>query len=406
MEILIIAIFAFILSKISYESLKDISWSQIRKTESKNKKEAEKLEKYLDNRDKLFLSFKFTIASLLAIIVFELIKLEAFKNGFFFLIIIIVLIYITELLSIFSTFFGLSILKIVYPIFKVLSFIFLPLTIIVEKINQNTMNRENSDDSDEKITAEDEILSLVDQEEGDEKSELEEDEIRMIKGIFDLDDTMSKEIMTPRVDIKGVEIDTPLSEVKNLFISTGFSRIPVFKGRIDEIKGIVFAKDFLDDEKLSKSTLNDFIHKPIFIPETKFIDELLEEFQKEGNHIAVIIDEYGGTAGIITLEDIIEEIIGEIKDEYDDDNELNELIIKISDTEYIIDARMLIDDVNEELDIDISVEDVDTIGGYICSLVGKIPEVGEIIESEIGITFNILKADVKKIITLKILKNE
>ncbi len=405
MEILIIATIAFILTKISFEALKNISWTQIRKTESKNKKTAAKLEKYLESRDKLYLSFRFTIASLFAIIVFEIIKLGIFKHEYTFLIIILALIYITELLSIFSIFIGLSILRILYPIFNLLSIIFYPLTIISEKITQNAINRDSLNDEDEKITAEDEILSLVDQEEGDEKSELEEDEIRMIKGIFDLDDTMSKEIMTPRVDIKGVDIKTPLSEVKNLFISTGFSRIPVFKDRIDEIKGIVFAKDFLDDEKLTNSILNDFVHKPIFIPETKFIDELLEEFQKQGNHIAVIIDEYGGTAGIITLEDIIEEIIGEIKDEYDDDNELNELITKVSDIEYVIDARMLIDDVNEELEIDIPVEDVDTIGGYICSLVGKIPEVGEVIETEIGIEFNILKADAKKIITLKIIKD-
>ncbi len=405
MEILIIAIIAFLLTKISYETLKSISWSQIRKFESKDKKHSESLEKYLAIRNNLVLPYKFIIAILLILIVLQLVKTDIFSNQYYCFAFIVTLIYMTELFSAFSAFFGFIILKTTFPFFYILSFIFYPFTIILEKLKNKIDEFEQNDDANDKITAEDEILSLVDQEESDEKSELEDDEIRMIKGIFDLDNTMAKEIMTPRVDIKGVDISMPLQDVKKHFISTGFSRVPVFKNRIDEIKGIIFAKDFLDDKKLSESTLKEFIHKPIFIPETKYIDELLEEFQKQGNHIAVIIDEYGGTAGIITLEDIIEEIIGEIKDEYDDDDELTELITKVSETEAIVDARMLIDDVNDELDFNISIEDVDTIGGYICSLMGKIPEVGEEINTEDNINFEILKADAKKIITLKIIQN-
>ena len=169
----------------------------------------------------------------------------------------------------------------------------------------------------EEATAEDEIMSLVEQDEQEaaHKADLEADERRMIRGIFDLDETLVHEIMTPRVDVDAVDEATSVQDIKARIVDSGHSRIPVYQGTIDQITGVVFAKDLLDDARVTgASSVVDLLHRPVFIPETKNIGDLLTEFQQNNNHFAVVLDEYGGTAGIVTFEDILEEIVGEIED--------------------------------------------------------------------------------------------
>ena len=188
---------------------------------------------------------------------------------------------------------------------------------------------------------EDEILDMM---EDQPDSDLEEGEKRMIKGIFDLPNTSVKEIMTPRVDIEALPLTATVADAKKLIIESGHSRIPVYGRSIDEIRGVIYAKDFIrvtDD----KQKLQRLIRTPIFVPETKAVDELLDEIKRSHNHFAVIIDEYGGTSGIVTFEDIIEEIVGDVRDEFDRQEEAEEKSQLMPDGSVVIEARTSISDV-------------------------------------------------------------
>lgn len=278
-----------------------------------------------------------------------------------------------------------------------------PVVFMMRMISRSVEELGQNEENQEKVTVEDEIMSLV--EDGDDESDagdLEEDEKRMIRGIFDLDNTLVREIMTPRVDMHALSGTATSAAAKREFIISGHSRIPIYGENIDEIKGVVYAKDFLDDACRNK-TLEQLAHAPVFIPETKNVGDLLEEFKVNRIHFAIIIDEYGGTSGVVSLEDILEEIVGEIRDEYDSDMDTKHEPQFMPDGTVMIDARTMIDDVNKLLDVDLPEdEDVDTIAGYVCAEFGKIPEVGEEIVLDDKLHVTILKADKRKIIELKL----
>ena len=255
-----------------------------------------------------------------------------------------------------------------------------------------------------KTTAEDEIMSLVEKEDDAVGGNaLEEDARKMIRGIFDLGDTPVREIMTPRVDMISISLTASVQEARKLFLDSAHSRIPVYKDTIDEVVGIIFAKDFLDEERCRVQTLEQFTHKAFYVPESKNVGDLLEELRRESNHLAVVIDEYGGTAGIVTLEDILEEIVGEIRDEYDTAEDDDVSPVELGDGSIVLDGRYLISDINERFDLDLPEdEDVDTIGGYVCGDLGRIPETGEEIVINEKFKVKIIKADRRKIISLKL----
>ena len=308
--------------------------------------------------------------------------------------------------------FDIPILSLAMPLVKLLRFsIFLPVLMFTEFFREKMEQWNSQEDDEEKATTEDEILSLVDQDDNsddNEESSLEEDEKRMIRGVFDLDDTSVREIMTPRVDVNALSLEDGVEETIRLFIETGHSRIPVYNDNVDNIKGILYAKDFLNSEKIAGRSLIELARPPIFIPETKEVGDLLQEIQKTRNHFAVVIDEYGGTAGIVTLEDIIEEIVGEIRDEYDANEDDAPMHVEMPDGSFIFDARTLIDDLNDILDSDIPEdEDVDTIGGFVCGEFGHIPAKNETLDlKDLELAITILQADDKKILKLKIAKTE
>jgi len=210
--------------------------------------------------------------------------------------------------------------------------------------------------------------------------------------------------MTPRIDIVALRENASQEDAKGKFISSGYSRIPVYSDSLDEIKGILYAKDFLDAHKTSNKSIMEIAHKPIFIPESKTLRMLLSEFKKTGKHFAVIIDEYGGTAGILTLEDIIESVVGEIRDEYDTEEDVPPEPVFMPDGSIRIEGRALITTVNELFKTDLSEdEDLSTIGGYVCSCIGKIPESGEeFILHNNTMKVKIIQADRRKIIALNI----
>lgn len=214
---------------------------------------------------------------------------------------------------------------------------------------------------------------------GTNEADLEEEERKMIHGIVELADTEVKEIMLPRPDMICVEENSTLDQIREIVKKGGHSRIPIYKENIDNITGIVHVKDlFLKEAQAKKITnLSQLARKAYFIPETKKIDELLKEFKRDKNHMAIVVDEFGGTAGLVTLEDILEEIVGEIQDEYDMEVPP---IQKLDDRTYRVDARVSIEDLNEELETKIAQKGFETVGGFIYDLVGSVPEQGKVLE--------------------------
>lgn len=243
-----------------------------------------------------------------------------------------------------------------------------------------------------------ELQYLLDQ--GKESGALNMVEHELIKNVFDFNERIVKNIMVPRTKISAVEVDSPKEELLHTIISEGYSRVPVYDGSIDKIVGMVHAKDllpFLIDKK--ELELKNIIRKPYFIPETKKINDLMSEFQLKRIQIAVVLDEFGGTSGIVTLEDIVEELVGEIQDEYDEEKPI---VHQVSEAEFIVDASASLHDVNEFLPLELPMStDYDTISGLVSELFDKIPDVGER-KNFYGYDFTILKKTEQNIESVKL----
>jgi putative hemolysin len=224
---------------------------------------------------------------------------------------------------------------------------------------------------DEKVSKE-EIKSMV--EVGQEHGVINETEKEMINSIFEFDDKLAYEVMTPRTDVYLIDIEKPLSEYLDELIEERYSRVPVFEGDTDNIIGILYMKDFFIEAKklgFENVDVRSIIHPPYFVPETKNIDELFKELQSSKKHMAVLIDEYGGFSGIVSIEDLIEEVMGNIEDEYDEDEPD---IKKIDSNTFIVNGMLSIDDFNDYFHTDIESENYDTISGFIINLLGRIPK--------------------------------
>ena len=239
---------------------------------------------------------------------------------------------------------------------------------------------------------------------GTDKADLEEEEKEMIHGVVELADTEVKEIMLPRPDMICVEENSTLDQIREIVKKRGHSRIPIYKENIDNITGIIYVKDlFLEEAQAGKiSDLSRLARKAHFVPETKKIDELLREFKRDKNHMAIVVDEYGGTAGLVTMEDILEEIVGEIQDEYDMEVPP---IQKLDDRTYRVDAKVSIEDLDEELGTEIAQKGFETVGGFIYDLVGSVPEEGKVLEfksPEIELKIVVEKVKGQRIKTVKV----
>lgn len=227
---------------------------------------------------------------------------------------------------------------------------------------------------------EEELMVLV--EAGQEEGVIEEDERDMIDSILEFTDTVVRQVMVPRIDMQVVSQETSLREVVEGVMAEGHSRIPVYENTVDNVIGIVHAKDLLgaiSSGAADSMSLPELMRPAFFIPENKRISELLAEFRMNNQQMAIVRDEYGGTAGLVTVEDLIEEIVGEIRDEYDKEEPL---ILVQDDSCYLVDARTNIDDLNEQIDSDFPEDEYETIGGLIFGLLGKDPEVGDSVDYE------------------------
>ena len=227
-------------------------------------------------------------------------------------------------------------------------------------------------EAEEENVTEDEIRMMVDL--GGEKGAIDEDEQEWIQNVFDFGDSSVRESMTPRSDMDALDIESTDGEILEMIQETGRSRFPVYEESVDTILGILNVRDYLLDRNAGKNTaLKDLLRPAYFVPETMKADNLFKEMQKEKVHIAVVVDEYGGTAGLVTMEDLLESIVGNIQDEYDEDEEE---VVQLGDTTFTMDGTTEVDEVSELLGIQLPEGDYDTLGGMLLEELGYVPESG------------------------------
>jgi CBS domain containing-hemolysin-like protein len=236
------------------------------------------------------------------------------------------------------------------------------------------------------LVTEEELRMLVNV--GEEEGLIEHEEREMIEGIFSFGDTLAREVMVPRVDIVSLDADASLSEALGVVIERGHSRIPVYRETIDQIVGLLYAKDLLVAlrDGVRDIALERLVRPAYYVPETMKVDALLRDLQARKVHMAIIVDEYGGTAGLVTIEDLLEEIVGEIQDEYDTEERLIQVV---ADGELLVDALVPIEDLNELTGIEIASDESDRIGGFVYERLGRVPTAGDIVELP-GISIEVL----------------
>jgi magnesium and cobalt transporter len=227
--------------------------------------------------------------------------------------------------------------------------------------------------------SEEELQELIDASE--QQGIIDEGEGEMIQSILELDETILREIMIPRTDMVSIDADAPFSRVLDAILESGHSRIPVYQNNVDNIIGLVYAKDLLRywGRPIDSILLEEIMRPPYLVPESKQVSVLLKEFQEARVHIAIVIDEYGGTSGLVTIEDLIEEIVGEIQDEYDLEEQL---LVEQADGTLLVDARLSIEEFEEYFDIEVAREKFDTVGGYVVEQCGRVPTVGETVHTD------------------------
>ena len=251
------------------------------------------------------------------------------------------------------------------------------------------------------LVTEDEIKSLV--ETGQAQGVLQEREQRMITSIFAISEKPVHEVMVPRTDIVAIDVDTPAEEILRDITKVGHSRIPVFEGSPDNIIGILYVKDLF--RRLARGEkdvhIRPYLRPAQFVPESKKIDQLLRDMQREKVHIAIVVDEYGGTSGLVTIEDLVEEIVGEIRDEYDVEQEM---VLPVSENEALMDARVPFEEVREAFALDLpSSENYDTLGGFIVAQLGRFPRAGETVEAG-GARFVVETVEGRRIRRVRVVK--
>jgi putative hemolysin len=239
---------------------------------------------------------------------------------------------------------------------------------------------------------------------GEEEGYIEEDEKEMIASIFDFNETLVREIMVPRIDMVALEVGSSMEEALDTIVETGYSRLPVYEGSIDNIVGTLNAKDLLPHLKEGgdrKPKLRELLRPAYFVPETNKVGEILEELQRQRIQMAIVVDEYGGIAGLVTVEDALEEIVGEIEDEYDTVEPYFEMM---TDREAVFNARIDVDEVNRLMNTTLPTEESDTLGGLIYSALGRVPKVGDQVELD-GVRITVLSLSGRRINKVRVAKD-
>ncbi|MGM0598699.1 MAG: hemolysin family protein [Candidatus Rifleibacteriota bacterium] len=321
-------------------------------------------------------------------------------SAFMFLILLIFAEFAPKTIAIFGAY---SFSKIAVKPLKVMMFLFLPFTAAFSWLIKKLLPRYSDWNSRlGSTTSMDEIDSYFTL--GEEVGIIERDEKEMINSVFEFGDTLVREVMIPRPDIISMPLNIELDEMLTCIREDGHSRFPVYDGSLDRIVGILYVKDILmklDEIKVSYDLFK-LLRPPFFVPETKKLNDLLSEFQKRKQHMAMVVDEYGGVSGVVTIEDLLEEIVGEIVDEYD--LEEQEPLIKVDENIYSIDARYSMKDFEEELDYELDYEDSETVGGFMLEKLGRIPQNGEELVEPQGV-FKVTDIKGNRILRVRFIKN-
>ncbi len=283
------------------------------------------------------------------------------------------------------------------PLISVLVVIFTPLTFLFKHL-QNALGKLFKTAEEEQGMTEEELISII--EEAAEDGDLDDDESTLIKSAIEFNELEIGDVFTPRIDITAVRSDVTREAMAEIFTESGYSRIPIYEEDLDNILGIVYYKDFFATCANTDIPLSEIIKPVMYVTKTQKINDVLKDLQEKQLHLAVVTDEYGSTAGIVTLEDILEEIVGEIWDEHD---EIIEEIKEVGEREYIVSGMANLDKLLEELDIELDEElDAMTVNGWAMSILDRIPEEGDTFE-ELGLTVRVLKMDGRRIENLHIL---
>ena len=355
---------------------------------------AEILVKILDNQSKMLSAILIgnNIVNISASSIMTVTVTEAFGNAYVGaatgILTLLVLLFgeITPktTATLYSESLALKFAKPIYLIMQVLT----PVIFIVDKLSLGILKLLHIDPNKkpEAIT-EEELRTIV--EVSHEEGVIESDEKKMIYNVFDFGDSVAREIMIPRIDMTFIDVDATYEEVLETFRQEKYTRYPVYEGTTDNVIGIVNIKDLILFEHGAKFDLHDYLREPLYTYEFKKTTELMVELRKTMNTIAIVLDEYGATAGLITMEDMLEEIVGEIRDEYDEDEE--DLVKKLNAKEFAVDAAMKLDDLNDQIGFHLQSEDYDSIGGFVIGLLDHLPEEGE------EVTFENLRLVVEKV---------
>ena len=283
------------------------------------------------------------------------------------------------------------------PVFKFLMTIMTPVIFIINLFSRGVMRLMRVDpDAASKAMTEEELRTIVDV--SHEDGVIESDEKEMIYNVFDLGDATAKDIMVPRVHVTFADVESTYDELIEIFREDKFTRLPVYKDSQNNIVGIINMKDLLLYDNTKEFHIRDILREAYFTYEYKNISELLVEMRESSFNIAIVLDEYGETSGLITLEDILEEIVGEIHDEYDENEE--DFVQEVGEREYLIEGSTNLDDLNDRLDLDLTSEDYDSLGGFIIEHLDRLPEVGDSITTEDGIRLIVEKLDKNRIETV------
>ena len=279
-------------------------------------------------------------------------------------------------------------------IIDLLMFVLTPVIFIINKLASGVLSllRVNPSETDKAMT-EDEIRTIVD--ESQESGAIEDEEREMIHNVFDFGDSLAKEVMIPRIDMTFVQADATFEELIDIYRENKYTRLPVYQDSTDHVIGIINMKDVILLDNADNFSVRDIIREPYFTYEHKNTADLFVEMRKSSIPLAIVLDEYGVTAGLVTLEDLLEEIVGEIRDEYDSDEE--DAIVQLSEYEYMVLGSTNLDDVNDELDLEFESDDYDTIGGYCLQLLDHLPEENETLFTEDGVVIKIKEVDKNRI---------
>ncbi len=267
-----------------------------------------------------------------------------------------------------------------------------PLRYMLERLERKQSLTENEDE-----VTDEEVQAYIDV--GEEEGIIQGTEGRMLQSIVDFGDRLAHEIMTPRIDVQTFDVHRPLEELARLFSESKYARIPIYEKSIDQISGIIHVKDVLDAVlRNDKRSVSEIARPPYFVSETKKVSELLREFQTEHLQIAIVVDEYGGTAGIVTTEDIVEEIVGEIADEHEDEEAT---IVEVGDGSWMVSGLLRVEALEEKLDAKLEGDDYETVAGMIFTTLGRVPAVGTVIPKN-GFLFEIERADRRRIYRVRV----